>query len=444
MKILSSRKALAVIITVIFFFMLACNFLTPYQADDFVYHFRFDNGAPVESVADIFPSLKAHAETLNGRLTAHFFVHLFELLPKPVFNIINTFVFIALIVLTAGFICGKRPNAAALLLAFCGVLVFMPAFGEVVLWLDGSINYLWAIVLNLIFLLPYYRLFESGRSISAPFLKAGFVVLAFICGSFQETMSSAALALAVVFMLFIRFFCRRRIDPVFILGAIFSFAGLLFMALQPAELSVKSASVNFASIYHSFLNMMCYFRFFWPLTAVFAIGFTLCVLEHADARRLILCGIFFFGFLCANGVMLLARIYPERCAAPAFVLLLIADGMLIKLLSEFKYRKAVVCLSALLCAVSLFCGISAAGDIASTFAQFKANEAKIIEARSSGSAELYLPELYGYTKYSVAHSMIFPSPIDWVNECMCKYYGVEKIIGYDFYTEFFADLPYQN
>ncbi len=196
MKILSSRKALAVIITVIFFFMLACNFLTPYQADDFVYHFRFDNGAPVESVADIFPSLKAHAETLNGRLTAHFFVHLFELLPKPVFNIINTFVFIALIVLTAGFICGKRPNAAALLLAFCGVLVFMPAFGEVVLWLDGSINYLWAIVLNLIFLLPYYRLFESGRSISAPFLKAGFVVLAFICGSFQETMSSAALALA--------------------------------------------------------------------------------------------------------------------------------------------------------------------------------------------------------------------------------------------------------
>ena len=40
--------------------------------------------------------------------------------------------------------------------------------------------------------------------------------------------------------------------------------------------------------------------------------------------------------------------------------------------------------------------------------------------------------------------MIFPSPIDWVNECMCKYYGVEKIIGYDFYTEFFADLPYQN
>ena len=342
MKLLSSKRALSVVLVLIFLFMLMLNFITPYQADDFVYHFRFDNGEPVNSVADIFPSLAAHAQTLNGRLIAHFFVHLFELLPKAVFNIINAAVFVALLLLMTHFVSCDLPRnrAIILLLGFFAVWVFTPAFGEVMLWLDGSINYLWAIVLNLLFLLPYTRLFMDGKGIKNPLVGLGLVLLAFVCGAFQETMSTASFLVALVFVLAVRFYEKRKVSIYYMLGVVASFAGLLFMALQPAESAVKSSSVSFVTLYHSFLNMMGYFKFFWLLIALFVVGFALCSFSKVSKKWLMLAGIFFLGFLCANGVMLLAKIYPARCAAPAAVFLLIADGLLLNWLFELKYKKS--------------------------------------------------------------------------------------------------------
>ena len=444
MKLLSSKRAQAVVLVLIFLFMLIINFITPYQADDFVYHFRFDNGERVESVADIFPSLSAHAQILNGRLIAHFFVHLFELLPKAVFNLINAAVFMALLLLICRFVSCDLPRnrAVILLLSFFAVWVFTPAFGEVALWLDGSINYLWAIVLNLLFILPYCQLFMDDKRIKNPLVGIGFILLAFVCGAFQETMSTASFLVTLVFVLAVRFYEKRKVGIYYVLGVAASFAGILFMALQPAESVVKSSSVSFVTFYHSFLNMMGYFKFFWLLIALFVVVFALCSFSKVSKKRLLLSGIFFLGFLCANGVMLLAKIYPARCAAPAAVFLLITDGLLLNWLSELKYKNAVVCILLLLCVAAIFCGVLGTADIASTFAQFKANEAKIIQAAIDGTPELLLPELHGCTKYSVAYEMIFPSPIDWVNEYICNYYGVESIIGYDFYTDIFKDIKY--
>ena len=103
------------------------NCFTPYQADDFAYHFRFDNSAPLTGIADIVPSMAAHAEILNGRLAAHSLVQLFELLPKPVFNFVNAGMFTLLIWLMACSLAfGARPRPAVYLVTFCAVFVLMP------------------------------------------------------------------------------------------------------------------------------------------------------------------------------------------------------------------------------------------------------------------------------------------------------------------------------
>lgn len=269
--------------------------------------------------------------------------------------------------------------------------------------------------------------------------KLAFIVFAFICGAFQESMSSASFMLAVVFMLLTRFYEKRRTGWAYIAGAISSFAGLLFMATCPAETGVKSSAGSLVNFFGSFVNMMEYFRFFALLIAVFIIAFVLCLAKRAEAKKLILAGVFFLGFLAANGVMVLARIYPERCASPAAVFLIIADVMLLfELARGGSCVLALRCMAALLCAVTIYCGVLGSADVVSTFAQFKANEAAIIAARDAGEAEVLLPGLYGATKYSVAHDMEFPSSIDWVNGYLARYYGVQHIIGYDYYTQFFA------
>ena len=46
----------------LFFFMLVCNILTPYLADDFTYMFSFQSGERIRNLLDIFPSMLAHAQ----------------------------------------------------------------------------------------------------------------------------------------------------------------------------------------------------------------------------------------------------------------------------------------------------------------------------------------------------------------------------------------------
>ncbi len=439
MKFLSSRKAAVIVSALIFVFLFVLNCLTPYHVDDFVYHFRFDNSEPLEHIADIIPSMAAHAQLFNGRLVVHSLVQLFELLPKPVFNIVNAGMFVLLILLMERFIFfGQTGSALHILLIFCAVFVLMPVFGEVCLWLDGSINYLWAIIFNLLFIYPYFRLFSNGEKFTAPPAKLAFIAFAFVCGALQETMSSASFLLSVVFLLLTRFYAKRRVTWEYIAAAVFSFAGLIFMATRPAEIDVKSAAVNIINLFISFVNMMKYFRSFAPLIAVFIVSFILCCARHADTKQLILASVFFLGFLCANSVMLLAKIYPERCAAPATVYIILADALLLTELARSGYALVMRCAAALLCTVCVYCAVLGSADLLSTYAQFKANENTIAEARSCGETEVSLPMLYGATKYSVAYHMACPSSIDWVNSYIARYYGVERITGYDFYSQYFS------
>lgn len=442
MKQLSTRRAYYIAFAVIFLFMLLCNCLTPYQADDFYYHFRVDNGELLDSVADIFPSMVAHAELVNGRLVAHTLVQLFEMPPKLLFNLVNSGVFMLLLVLICRLVgLGElRQNAVALVLVFCTLWVFTPAVGEVYLWLDGSVNYLWAMVFNLAFLVPYLRLFDTGEELTGLWKKLLFVVFAFLCGAFQETASTAAFLLAVVLMVLTRRTAiggRRRVGWVYVAGVVSSFAGLLFMATRSAELGIKSSSESFVSLYIGFTNMMSFFLRFAPGIGLFVVALVLCLIHGADKKRMVVSSVFFLGFMCANGVMVLARIYPDRCSCPALIFLVMANVVLLRELAGLKYKTAMTCFSALLCTSMLYFGVLGVADITSTFAQFKVNEASILTAIDNGEDDVLLPQLHATTKYSVAYSMIFPSTIDWVNDSLAKYYGIDHILGYDFYTDVF-------
>ena len=70
----------------LFLFMLACNILTPYLADDFTYMFSFQSGERIKNLLDIFPSMLAHAQKMNGRLVTHFLVQLTFLFPANLFD----------------------------------------------------------------------------------------------------------------------------------------------------------------------------------------------------------------------------------------------------------------------------------------------------------------------------------------------------------------------
>lgn len=435
MKYNNSKKIQRFILLFIFVLLLFCNFFTPIFADDYVYHFRFDNWERVDDVTDIVPSMIAHAHTFNGRVVAHSLVQLFELLPKPVFNVVNAALFILMLWLSFFFVQGKKINNLLLLMLFGAVWIFFPAFGEVCLWLDGSINYLWAICAGLVFLRAYFLKYTESRCLK-PWQGIGIMLLGFISGAFQETMAVAVFVMCLAFVLLTRFYKKEKVELYWYIALLFYFAGILFMALQPAEMSVKSLGMDFTALYKSFINMLHMFKLYALPVFVYTVAFVLCVMNGKERGKIVLSLVFALGFVCANGVMVLATIYPVRCAAPAVLFLIIADAILLcELFAD--YRKIFMCLCAVtaLC-VAFWCTYGAV-DIVSTGIQMMANERTIMEGKLQGQQDFELPYAYASTKYSVAHGLTCPEPEIWANDYMSHYYGVSSIRGYDFYSQFF-------
>ena len=435
MKYNSSVKIQKLILAFIFCFLLFCNFFTPIFADDYAYHFRFDNWERVESVSDIIPSMIAHRQSFNGRLVAHSLVQLFELLPKPVFNVINAALFVLMLNISFSFVKKEKANNLLLILLFCAIWLLFPAFGEVCLWLDGSVNYLWAICAGMLFLRPYLLKYTLNRGLK-PWAVPGLLLLSFISGAFQETMAAATFVLCVVLLLLSRFLKKNKIEFYWLVALVFYAAGILFMAMQPAELSVKSLGLDFTSLYKSFINMLHVFKLYAVPIFVYVSALVLCIMGGKDRERMILSAVFFLGFICANGVMVLATIYPSRCASPAVLFLILADAMLLTELFA-DYRKAAACLSAMMIVAAAFWCVYGAADVVSTGMQMWANERTILQGKAEGQTDFMLPHAYASTKYSVANEILYPATEIWANDQMCRYYGVNSIQGYDYYSYFF-------
>ena len=113
-KISKNKKLNLALISVIcvfsFFAALFFNSMSHLAADDFAYNFifledasdtsgGFVTGERLENIGDVFTSMKAHYNTVNGRVLLHFIVQVMMLLGRPVFNVFNSLVLVLFVLL---------------------------------------------------------------------------------------------------------------------------------------------------------------------------------------------------------------------------------------------------------------------------------------------------------------------------------------------------------
>lgn len=102
------NKKVFIVLVAIYFIMFGLNYLVPlYYGDDLVYAFIWSNQymniplpetvVRVNSVTDILISQWRHYFTCNGRTIAHLLIQLFVWQGKWLFNLVNPFVFVLLI-----------------------------------------------------------------------------------------------------------------------------------------------------------------------------------------------------------------------------------------------------------------------------------------------------------------------------------------------------------
>jgi hypothetical protein len=229
---LTIAESIALLLIGIAFFCL--NHFTWLYCDDYPYAFcitdhGLDLSHPISGLKDVITSQYQHFLHSHGRILAigldQWFIGLRTKLP---FNLCNTLIFMGYIWLMQK--VARRRNWTYSLLIFVLLMVCLRAFGQVFLWMTGSLNYLWAGFINLLFLLVLRKQIDSNNLLHGlPCL-----LLALAAGWWQESFSVGIVATMALFIIY-RLRHHQPIARVPLLMAVAYLIGFIIILASPGN-----------------------------------------------------------------------------------------------------------------------------------------------------------------------------------------------------------------
>lgn len=427
--------ALCILALLVFFFF---NLFTRVMLDDWSYSFNFVTKERIDSFRSIFQSLGIHYTNVNGRLPVHFFAHLFLWLGKGVFNAVNTVAFALLVTLTYAHGLGAaRPFRPYVWLAVWALLwILTPAYGESFLWVTGAANYLYGMLMILLFLLLWRRLLEREAAGSPPWAPL-MIPLGLLAGWTNENTACALCALMLAALLWKRFGEKKRTPAWCWIGLAASVLGLLLILCAPGELSRLDGAGGTGGLWAIVRRALSItyrlLRFLWPgilLWAALLIRFLRA--PGRDARRLAWPLLYALAGLASVYSMAVPPVMPERVWSGPVVYFLCSTLALWRAAEEPRIRSArprtalaAVCAAALL----LSCALSMRSVIATAQA-FDAREALAVRQLAEGRRDLTLPAVYGSGARADAAAVpsdITPDPSNWLNVAFARYLGAQSV-----------------
>lgn len=430
-KLNTSARITGFIFFGILVLIFICNMLTPLAADDFTFHFNLTTQEPITEISDIIPALVSHAEHHNGRLVAHSFVYLFEILPKFVFNIVNSIMFVLQIGLMYTICKGESKNNLLLLAIFGSIWMFEPAFGDVNLWLPGSCNYLWCVVFGLLFVLPFINDFLYDKQIKNTFVNILHIVISFMAGAWLENGSAPFIFIAVALSVLSKFYQKKKVHLYRLIDIAVSVIGYLSIYLLSAgEFKNKSAEFKVYILRENFINALKMYRELLPLLIAFVVLLVIAVMRKTETKKIILAVIFMIGSVLSNFMMTVASYFPERCMICATILLIVSNGLLLQTVFASDYKVLFVSVIGVLLLLTSYNVILGVNDIYVSYSKVKANEAYILECKENGIMDITVPMFPKETKYNpVSYYLNSESSDFWTNAAMSRFYGVDSILG---------------
>ncbi|MGY3750673.1 DUF3329 domain-containing protein [Vagococcus acidifermentans] len=424
-------KILPIIVVICFFYLL--NHYTPLLVDDFNYAFIFGTEERVRSISDIFISQYNHYFIQNGRIVVHFMAQLFILLGKDVFNVVNTFVLVIYVFLLLWHIQGRLKYSPYLFMVVSFLIWFLiPAFGQTMLWLDGSTNYLWGACIILTSMLPY-RLYKGTSKKWVAFITP---VLTFLGGWTNENTSGALILMLILFLCIWK--CRGIKIPTWsIIGIISAVIGFILMIGAPsnrvrADMIASSPLIN--RIWYVIGGLIEDFGIF---IVIFCILFVLVINGNLKSELLknmtIEPCIFFTGALASYMAMALPTYFPDRAKFGAYSLMLIAVLSIGNLaVKNHVMQKRFLLTTILICTIFFSHSfIDAFVDIKRTYNLWDERIAYFMRMYDEGKEDISVKVIFPKNTHNALHGLVDlrSDPNKSPNSYTARYWGFKSITG---------------
>lgn len=331
-----NKKALwSFCLLLVFSLILLLNILTPYIADDFVYQLIFGTKEYVTNVGDIFESQLNHYDKWGGRSVVHFIAQVLLLLPPFLADVLNSMAYLLFVYLIYLHIIGKkgRHSLSLFVLINLAAWFFMPMFGDTVLWITGSANYLWGTTILLLFLLPYRFYNGVVNDKKKAFVTIVMLLAGVIAGWTNE--NTVAGMIVIILLLFLYYRSQGwKIPLAYIVGLLGVVIGYSLMILAPGNFKRGGEAIGldlFVILYRFVTYTQSLFVEYGYLLMIYVL---LAVImdrlpkKEASVKISYLSYIYLIGGLIAIYAMLLSPQFPLRAWFGLITFFLIALGML--------------------------------------------------------------------------------------------------------------------
>ncbi len=395
--------------------------LTPLLMDDFDYSFSWATGERLSSISDVLASQAVHWQLWGGRSVAHTLAQFFLLMGKPLFNTLNSVVYLLLIFCILRL--GGRPFRWQEL-AFCHLALFLlfPGFGTVFLWLDGSCNYLWCSVLAIFPLLLTTGMEEGSFPNSTP-VWIGYILLCFLAGWTNENTACGVFAGRLIW-LFLRKKRGVQITKFEKISFAAEAAGILLLLLSPGNFA--RASAGHITIISRIRNMLITLLYVAAYASPLAVCALLPLPKDVRLRERFL--VLTSAGLLSGIAMLASPEFSPRSLTGMVVLLL--SALFIALSHNMKAsvfpRRAVFVAFALVMSLIFVSGWEAAKEVKSHAEAWGREITKIEKAAEEKQGSVLIHDVPSRGRYTV--DILFSENSDsWPNATLGQYYGIRII-----------------
>ena len=409
--------------------MFILNHYTTLIVDDYGYSFSL--GHRTRNIVDILQSQYHHYFEWGGRVIVHTIAQFFLMFDKSVFDIANTFAYLAMVLVVYFHAVGKF-KFYPLLLLLINLLFFlcMPAFGQVFLWVVGACNYLWGPLLVFLYLVPYRLQYSCENSlISNKILALLFGVFGIIAGWTNENLGLTLTFVIAVFM-FLYWHEHKKVYLWCVCGLIGASIGAVALILAPGNfvrMEVGDFEINVFKNFIDITRQMFRGDFLLLPLSIF-LSFLVFCKKNADFKII---GVYILGMLVSMYVMLGAPYFANRAKLGTLAFAIIACCNLYTYLdfTLIKLKKVIAILVVLMIGVTASEFKEARSDIKDYKIRNDAKVAHVLKEKSLGHMDIIVEPNYPETRYAAPYGLgdISEDVKHWTNTGFAKYYGVNTV-----------------
>ena len=400
------------------------NAHTPLMMDDYDYSFSWATGELLSGIGDVFASQMEHYRLWGGRAVTHTLAQLFLCGEKTLFNVVNTLMYLCLLLEIYGL--ARRKGSVwdwkILLLSHAALFCLLPFFGVVFLWLDGACNYLFGTVLALLPLLIARSEREDGFFDAG--VKRGVLALpaCFVAGWTNENTACGVLAVIILLIIY-DWFRGRKVRTWRVVAMAFEAIGVVLMLLAPGNFArsaeASSRGMTMELIYRFSVVSYCLVRYVGVLLVLLFIAFAVARRRHValHAERLTMLGA--AACLCAYALVGSPQI-SDRSFIGVFVLVLSAALSVYVCIPHGSRNRAVLLAITIVLALGSYMAV---GDVKAHEEKWNAQLAIIETAKREGMSTVEILPVESNSRFTMDIALEEDAS-SWPNSTLGKYFGI--------------------